>query len=68
MIQNKKIYHLCLGTILKDFTVDKLKKNKTKQKNGLIEYFNELSVIYNNITASDFVNIHKYLRENDIVK
>ena len=48
---------LSLGYILKDFTVDNMKKH------GLNGFVYNLSVDYKTVDVSDIVNIHKYLME-----
>ena len=50
----KKAYPLCLETISKDFTANKMKKT------GLNGYVHEFSVDYNIIDNSAIINIHKY--------
>ena len=52
----KKAYPLCLETISKDFTANKVKKKQT----GLNGYVHEFSVDYNIIDNSTIINIHKY--------
>ena len=48
---------LSLGYILKDFTVDNMKKY------GLNEFVYNLSVAYKTVDVSDIVDIHNYLME-----
>ena len=48
---------LSLGYILKNFTVDNMKKY------GLNGFVYNLSVDYKTVDVSDIVNIHKYLME-----
>ena len=53
---------LCLGNILKDWSVDNLKKT------GLNWYFYLFSVDYVTITVDNILDIHNYLiKKNDIV-
>ena len=55
-------YELCLGNILKDWSVDNTRKT------GLIGYVYDFSVYYNYISASDILGIHKYLmKKNKII-
>ena len=58
-IQNKysetKPCHLCLASILKDFTVEEMKKTE------LAGYAYDFSVEYNTIDVSDIVHIYKQL-------
>ena len=57
-----KAYPLCLGNILKDWSVDNMKKN------GLKEYVYDFSVDYNAVAVADTLDIHKYLmKKNEIV-
>ena len=54
---------LCLGNILKDWSVDNMKK-----KTGFNGYVYDFSVDYEAIAVDDIENIHKYLmKKNDIV-
>ena len=56
-----KPYALCLGSILKDFLVDNMKKA------GLNGYAYDFSVNYDAISVDDISYIHKYLmKKNDI--
>ena len=56
-----KTYLLCLGKILKEFTVINLKNA------GLNGYVYDFSVDYNIIGTSIIINIHKYLmKKHDI--
>ena len=50
---------LCLGKILKDFSVDNMKKT------GLSGYVYDFSVDYDAIAAHDILNIYKYLMEKN---
>ena len=50
-----KLYPSCLDNILKDFTVDNMKKT------GLNGYEYDFSVDYNAIDISDIMDIHKYV-------
>ena len=53
---------LCLGNILKDWSVDNMKKA------GFTGYVYDFSVDYNAITVDSIKDIHKYLMvKNDIV-
>ena len=53
---------LCLGNILKDWSVDNMKKT------GLNSYVYDLSVDYAANTVGDILGIHNYLMEkSDIV-
>ena len=55
-------YPLCLGNILKDWSVDKMKKT------GLKGYVYDFSVHYDAIAVADILEIHKYLmKKNEIV-
>ena len=55
-------YHLCLGNISKDWSVDNMKKT------GLKGYVYDFSVDYDAIAVSDVLDIHKYLmKKNEIV-
>ena len=57
-----KIYHLCLGNILKHFSVHNIKKT------GLNGYVYDFNVDYDAIAVDDILNIHKYLlKKNGIV-
>ena len=57
-----KAYPLCLGNILKDWSVDNMKKN------GLKGYVYDFSVDYNAVAVADTLDIHKYLmKKNEIV-
>ena len=56
-------YPLCLGNILKEWSVDNLKKTRLKG------YVYDFSVDYEAIAVSDILYIHKYLmKKNEIVK
>ena len=46
---------LCIGNILKNFSVDNMKKT------GSNEYFYDFSVDYDDIADDDLFDIHKYL-------
>ena len=49
-----------MGNVLKDFTVDNMKKN------GYYGYFFNFPVDYDVIAVDDILDIHKYLmKEND---
>ena len=48
-------YKLCLGNILKDWSIDNIKKT------GFNGYIYEFSVDYDPISVSDILDIHKYL-------
>ena len=50
-----KTFDLCLVNILKDLTVDNIKKN------GFYGYIYDFSVTCDNINISHITNIHKYL-------
>ena len=50
---------LCLGNILKDFSVDKVKKT------GLNGYVYDFSVDYDAIAVEDILDIHQYLIEKN---
>ena len=50
---------LCLGKILKDWTVDCMKKA------GLNGYFNEFSVDYSDTDVDDILDIHNYLMKKN---
>ena len=53
---------LCLGNILKDFSVDNMKKT------GLNGYVYDFSVDYDAVAVDDILDIHKYLmKKNGIV-
>ena len=52
-------YQLCLGNILKDWSVDNMKKTEF---NG---YIYDFSVDYDAFSVSDILDIHKYLMENN---
>ena len=52
-------YELCLGNILKDWSVDNVKKTSLK---GCVYDF---SVDYEAIEVSDILDIHKYLMEKN---
>ena len=55
-------YHLCLGNILKDWSVDSMRKT------GLKGYVYDFSVDYDAIAVSGILDIHKYLmKKNDMV-
>ena len=56
-------YPLCLGNILKDFSVDNLKRT------GLNGYVCDFSADYDAIPVDDILHIHKYLiKKHDINK
>ena len=50
-----KPYPLCLRNILKNFTIDNMKKTRLKR------HVNPFSVDYNIIDAHDILDIHQYL-------
>ena len=50
-----KPYPFCLGNILKNFTIDNIKKTRIK---GIVQVF---SVDYNASDTSDILDIHIYL-------
>ena len=50
-----KPYPFCIGNILKDFTIDGIKRA------GLKEYVHAFSVGYNIIDTNNILDIHKYL-------
>ena len=50
-----KDYPLCLGNVLKDFTINNMKTSRLK---GPINFF---SVDFNPIDTNDILDIHKYL-------
>ena len=50
---------LCLGNILKDFSVDNTKKT------GLDGYIYDFNVDYDAIAVDDILEIHKYLMEKN---
>ena len=52
-----KPYPLCLGYILKDFSIDNINKIR------LSGYVCDFSVIYNIIDTKNISDIHKYLRK-----
>ena len=53
---------LCLGNILKDWSLDNMKKT------GLNGYVYDFSVDYDAIAVDDILDIHNYLiKKNDIV-
>ena len=53
---------LCLGNILKDFSVNNMKKT------GLNGYVYDFGVNYDAIAVDDILDIHKYLmKKNDII-
>ena len=53
---------LCLGNILKDFSVDNMKNT------GLNGYVHDFSVDYYAIVVDNILGIHKYLMEkNNII-
>ena len=55
-------YHLWLGNILKDWSIDVMKKT------GLKGYVYDFSVDYDAIAVSDILDIHKYLmKKNEVV-
>ena len=51
-----KTYPLCLGNVLKDFTIHNMKK-----KPGLKRSVNSFSVDYRSININESLDIHKYL-------
>ena len=53
---------LCLGNILKDFSLDNMKKT------GLKAYVYDFSVDYNATAVADILDIHKYLMKKDHIK
>ena len=56
-----KAYSLCLGSILIDFSVDKVKKG------ALNRYVHDFNFDYNAISVDDVLQIHKYLmRKHDM--
>ena len=48
---------MCLGNISKDFTINNMKKKKTRLK-GVANFF---SVDFNPINTNNILDIHKYL-------
>ena len=52
-------YPLCLGNILKDWSIDNMKK--TSLKGSAYDF----SVDYDVISVSDILDIHKYLMEKN---
>ena len=54
-ISEIKYYPLCLGNVLKDFTINNMKTSRLK---GDINFF---SVDFNPIDTNDILDIHKYL-------
>ena len=52
-----KDYALCLGNILKDFTINNMKKTGLK---GVVTFF---SVDFNPIDTNNILDIHKYLKK-----
>ena len=57
-----KPYPLCLGNILKDFTIDNMKKTGFK---GYVHFF---SVDYNFIDTKDFFGYSLIFNENNIMQ
>ena len=56
-------YQLCLGNILKDWSIDNMKKTSLQ---GCVYNF---SIGYDAILVSDVLDIHKYLmKKNEIIK
>ena len=55
-------YPLCLGNILKDFSVDNLKKTRL---NGYVSHF---SIDYDAISVDDILDTHKYLMKKHDIK
>ena len=53
---------LCLGNVLKDFSVDNMKKT------GLYRYACNFSVNYDSIDVDDILDIHKYLMKKHNIK
>ena len=53
---------LCLGNVLKDFSVDNMKKT------GLYRYACNFSVDYDSIDVDDILDIHKYLMKKHNIK
>ena len=53
---------LCLGNVLRDFSVDNMKKI------GLNGYFYDFSVDYDAIAVDDILDIHKYLMKKHDIK
>ena len=53
---------ICLGNILKDFSVD------NKKKTGLNGYVYDFSVHYDAIAVDNILDIHKYLMERNNIK
>ena len=57
------LHYVCLGNILKDWSVDNMKK-----KTGLNGYAYDFSVDYDAIEVDDILDIHNYvMKKNDIV-
>ena len=52
-------YQLCLGNILKDWSVDNMKKT------GFNGYIYDFSFDYDAISVFDILDIHKYLMEKN---
>ena len=57
-----KAYPLCLGNILKGFSVDSMKNT------GLNEYVYDFSVNYDAIPVDYMLDIHRYLMKKHNVK
>ena len=56
------LYQLCLGNILKDWSVDNMKKT------GFNSYISDFSVDYDAISVSNILGIHKNLmKKNEII-
>ena len=56
-----KPYPFCLCNILKDFTIDNMKKKKIIKKTGFKGSVHVFSVDYNIIDGNYTLEIHKYL-------
>ena len=56
------LYQLCLGNVLKDWSVDNMKKT------GFNGYISDFSVDYDAISVSNILGIHKNLmKKNEII-
>ena len=56
------LYQLCLGNILKDWSVDNMKKT------GFNGYISDFSIDYDAISVSNILGIHKNLmKKNEII-
>ena len=53
---------LCLGNIVVDFSVDKMRKT------GLNAFVYDISVDYDAIAVDDILDIHKYLMKKHDIK